>query len=504
VPEILLVGLNARYAHCAFGLRCLAANMGELSPRTAIREWEASARTVDLLEAILAEAPRVVGFGVYVWNTAAVLALVADLKALRPQIIVVVGGPELSHELDHQPLAELADHVITGEADLAFADLCRRLLAGEAPPRRIAASPPDLATLVAPYGLYSAEDIAQRVVYAEASRGCPFRCEFCLSSLDERVRPFPLEAWLAEIDALWARGLRQIKLVDRTFNLHIDTARRILEHLLGLAQQGLFVHLEMVPDRLPEALREPLRRFPPGSLQVEVGVQTLDPAVSARISRRLDLPRLEDNLRFLREQTTVHIHADLIVGLPGEGLVGFGRGFDHLWSLRPHEIQVGLLKRLKGTPISRHDRSQGQRWSSSPPFELLESEALPFADMHRLRRFSRYWDLIANNGHFQLTLPLLLGDSPFDRFLRLSDWLWSRTGQTHALALPRLGALLYGWLGEVEPAGRGEAAEALYQDWLRPGRVDLPGWLSALFPDRPPPRRERIGSSPARRQDRHR
>lgn len=504
MPDIVLATLNARYAHCAFGLRCILANMGELGARTVLKEWEASARTVDLVEEILALRPKILGLGVYIWNAAPMLALVADLKALRPDLILVLGGPEVSHETEGQAIVALADHVITGEGDLAFAALCRELLAGRAAPKIIAAPLPDLATLVSPYDFYTDEDIRQRVIYAEASRGCPFKCEFCLSSLDVSVRGFPLESFLADLDALFRRGARQIKLVDRTFNLHIETSRRILAFLLERAHQGLFAHLEMVPDRLPDALRALLREFPPGTLQVELGIQTLDPAVSARISRRLDLARMAENLRFLHEETHVHVHADLIVGLPGEGLESFGRGFDALSAMRPQEIQVGILKRLKGTPIIRHDHEFQMVYSRQPPYEVLSTGALPFDDLARLRRFSRYWDLVANSGNFVSTLPIVLLDAPFANFLALSDGLWAATRQTHQLALPRLAQLVYDHLVARDAALAVPAAEVLWDDYLRPGRHDVPGWLMALLPGRTPPRRGEVLAAGLKRQARHR
>lgn len=502
MPDILLATLNARYAHSAFGLRYLYANQGDLRERTLLREWEVGTRTVDLVEAILALEPRILGLGVYIWNVAALTALVADLKALRPALIVVLGGPEVSHELEDQAIVALADHVIVGEADLAFAALCRELLAGRPAPRVLRPPLPDLNALASPYAEYTDEDVRQRVIYAEASRGCPFKCEFCLSSLDTAVRGFPLDGFLADLDGLIARGARQIKLVDRTFNLAIETSRRLLEHMLPHAERGVFFHLEMVPDRLPEPLRELLRRFPPGTLQVEVGIQTLDNVVSTRISRRLDRAKVAENLRFLREETQVHVHADLIVGLPGEDSQGFGAGFDALVAMRPQEIQVGILKRLRGTPIIRHTPAFAMVYGQSPPYEVLETGALPQAELARLRRFARYWDLVANSGNFVSTLPLLLGEAPFRRFLAFSDALWARTGQTHQIALPRLAELVYQHLVERDPTCARAAAEALWEDWLRPGRHEVPQWLSALLPDRPLPDRRALLRAP-RRQARH-
>src|SRR6185437_11869215 len=203
-PEIVLTTLNARYIHAAFGLRYLMANLGKLRERAAILEFDINQRPVDVLEAILARQPRIVGIGVYIWNAQQSLQLVADLKRVRPDIIVILGGPEVSHEVEQQEITRLADYVITGEADHAFAELCEKLLAGRRPLTRVipaalpefapkaGASLTELKPLVLPYDLYDERDIAHRVIYVEASRGCPFRCEFCLSSLDVPVRNVPL------------------------------------------------------------------------------------------------------------------------------------------------------------------------------------------------------------------------------------------------------------------------------------------------------------------------
>src|SRR6185295_16549237 len=215
--------------------------------------------------------------------------------------------------------------------DFKFAEVCSAILAGNRPAQKvIPAELPDMNRIVLPYGLYTNDDIAHRVVYVEASRGCPFTCEFCLSSLDIPVRAAPLDLFLAALDRLLARGATQFKFVDRTFNLNLATSRAILEFFLERWRDGLFVHFEMIPDRLPDALREVIAKFPPGALQFEVGIQTFDEATAKNISRRQNYTKLEDNLRYLRASTGVHVHADLIAGLPGETVESFGRGFDRL------------------------------------------------------------------------------------------------------------------------------------------------------------------------------
>jgi radical SAM superfamily enzyme YgiQ (UPF0313 family) len=501
MPEILLATLNARYIHAAFGLRYLLANLGELGARAEIAEFDINQRPLEIVEAILAREPRVVGVGVYIWNVAPTTEVVALLKRLRPDVRVVLGGPEVSYEMEQQEIVRLADHVITGEADLQFAETCRALLAGAEVPKIIAADLPALERLALPYELYSDDDLAHRVLYVEASRGCPFTCEFCLSSLDIPVRAFPIEPFLAALDRLLVRGATQFKFVDRTFNLNLATSRAILEFFLERWRDGLFVHFEMIPDRLPDALREVIAKFPPGALQFEVGIQTFDEATSRNISRRQNVARLADNLRFLREQTGVHVHADLIVGLPGEDIDSFGRGFDRLLALRPQEIQVGILKRLRGTPIVRHDAEWQMIYSPQPPYEILQNKLIDFATMQRLRRFARFWDLLGNSGNFFETTPLLWADgaSPFAEFLRLSDWLGARLGRRHSIALTTLAECLGAYLMTERGVERARLEAALLADWRRIGRREKPPFLMAAKDAKP--RRE----SPKRpeRQARH-
>lgn len=507
MPDVVLTTLNARYAHAAFGVRYLLANLGALRERACILEFDVSQRTTDALEVILAQNPKIVGIGVYIWNAEQSLRLVADLKRVRPDVIVVLGGPEVSHETDRQEICRLADYVITGEADLSFAELCQKLLAGTRPLMRvIPADLPQMDRLVLPYDLYDAQDVAHRVIYVEASRGCPFRCEFCLSSLDVPLRNVPLEPLLSQLQGLLDRGVRQFKFVDRTFNLNLNISRSILQFFHERYEPGMFLHFEMIPDRLPEALREPIRRFPPGALQFEVGIQTFNEEVAARISRRQDNARLSDNLRFLRNETGVHVHADLIAGLPGETIESFADGFDKLVALGPQEIQVGILKRLRGTPIVRHDVEWAMVYSPHAPYEILQNRTIDFATMQRLRRFSRFWDLVANSGNFVSTAPLIWSDerSPFWSFLDWTDWAFARVGRQHAIALPRLAELLFRYLTEHRSLDAQRVAQSIAHDYHRGNRPDLPDFLRPFVPAPDRTERERIVTRALpRRQARH-
>jgi radical SAM superfamily enzyme YgiQ (UPF0313 family) len=588
-PDIVLTTLNAKYIHAAFGLRYLLANLGELKSRACLVEFDINQRPLDIAEFLLTRNPKIIGFGIYIWNVGPTTEVIAAMKRLRPDIKIILGGPEVSYETEQQEIVKLADHVITGEADLKFAEVCRVLLgrvklprvpavsavskeqfqenpltrrnaalspirrerwargpsdklgfpeesmdrAGEGfvLPKIIPAELPEFAQLTLPYDLYTDDDIAHRIIYVEASRGCPFTCEFCLSSLDIPVRQVPLPALLGQLQRLLDRGVKQFKFVDRTFNLNVNVSKTILEFFLARYRPGHFFHFEMIPDRLPESLREIIAKFPPGALQFEVGIQTFNEKVSHLISRKQNYEKLADNFHFLRGKTGVHIHADLIVGLPGETLESLAAGFNQLIALDPQEIQVGILKRLRGTPIVRHDVEWQMVYNPHPPYEILQNKLIDFTTMQKLRRFARYWDLIGNSGNFVETTPLIWSSggkrfvaspfsqgqgtdeaapsidrqntpsprpsttkkrvdagrerrnfSPFHAFLHFSEWLYGRTGRTDSIALVRLMELLFEFLTDKLQLDRQPVSAALWRDYQRGGRRDKPGFLRNVLP----------------------
>lgn len=479
MSSIILTTLNARYSHSSLGLRYLQANMGSLQEKTSLREYIINTRPIDIVEDLLNHSPLIVGIGVYIWNVEQTTQVVALLKQVRPDIIVVLGGPEVSYEIDQQAITSLADYVITGPGDVSFGRLCQDIINDRPPAHRIIAGQwVPLAELVFPYAYYTAEDIANRVIYVEASRGCPFKCEFCLSALDKTAWPFELEHFLAEMDKLYQRGARQFKFVDRTFNLNIATSIRILEFFLERLDEHLFLHFEVIPDHLPERLKQAIMRFPPGRLQLEIGVQTFNPEVQTLISRKQDNAKTEANLRWLNEHTEAHLHVDLIIGLPGEDVASFAQGFNRLVALGSPEIQVGILKRLRGAPISRHTERHDLRFSPVPPYTLLCSDEIDFATMQRLTRFARYWDLIANSGRFRHSVPLILAENPFEHFMRLSDWIFATSGQTHHIALERLFVLLHQAMIDDMCIEKEQTENALLQDYQLSGLKGFPKFMN--------------------------
>lgn len=466
--NILLTTLNARYMHTAFGLRYLYANLAEYQSQAEIVEFTIQERPLNIAEKLLSYQPRIIGFSVYIWNVHEIHQAVALIKNIAPDITIVLGGPEVSHSPDLPEVCELADYVISGQGERSFRELCEQLLTGSPPEQKqIEGQPLKLDELELPYRYYSDEDIRSRLIYVEASRGCPFKCEFCLSALDKTATPFPLESFLQEIDLLWQRGVRNFKFIDRTFNLKVSTSIRILEFFLERMSDDLYLHFELVPDNLPEKLREVLQRFPPQSLQFEIGIQTFDPEIQTLISRKQNNDKTRDNIRWLREHTGAHLHTDLIFGLPGDTLDNFAHSFDQLVALNPHEIQLGILKRLRGAPLNRHNESFDLRYNPLAPYNILSTRDIDFMTMQRVNRFARFWDMIGNSGRFINTLPLILGEQPFKQFMALSDKLYELAGQSHKIALKRLFEMVYVVMTETLGLDSDRAKEQLKLDYAR-------------------------------------
>ena len=442
-PKIVLATLNARYFHTSFGLRYLYANLNELQEFCEIKEFIIQTRALDIVEQILASKPDIVGFGVYIWNIVETTDVVNLLKVIAPEIKVVLGGPEVSYETEQQAIVACADYVLTGPADISFYQLCKDIINETPPDKKVLNSKPvPLEDIALPYEYYTDEDLKHRLLYVEASRGCPFKCEFCLSSLDKSSTPFELTSFLEQMEILYQRGARNFKFIDRTFNLNIKTTMQIMQFFLDRMTDDLYLHFEVVPDHLPRKLKELLAQFPEGSLQFEIGIQTFNLEVQANISRKQNNAKSKENLLWLRDNTSAHIHADLIFGLPGETFDTFKDSFNQLYHCRPHEIQMGILKRLKGSPIIRHTEAFDLRFNPLPPFNILSTDRVSFTTMQRINRFARYWDMIGNSGRFKYALPHILSDKPFDDFMAITEWIFNKTGQIHKISLKKLFELI--------------------------------------------------------------
>ena len=482
--EIVLATINARYQHASLGLRYLMANAGDLRSRMTLREFTLGRPVEEIAASLLALQPRVIGLAVYIWNVVQTQALVERLKAIAPQVRIVLGGPEVSHETEAQPIARLADHVVQGPGDLAFAQLAARLLDGDGdpPPRVIAAAQPDLSTLALPYLEYDDTDVRERILYVEASRGCPFKCEFCLSSLDRTAWPFPLAPFLAEMAQLHRRGARRFKFVDRTFNLKPATSIAImtffLERIEARPDDPCFVHFELVPDHLPDALKAAIARFPAGTLQFEIGIQTFDPEVQTLISRRQHDARAEANLRWLLAESRAHLHVDLIAGLPAQTLDSLARDYDRLVAIGPHEIQLGILKRLRGAPIARHQATHAMRFSPEAPYEVIATAAMSADELDDARLVARVQEMTANSGRMPRLIRRIHADAPFARMRALARHLQARFGRTHAIGLEPLFDAVVDWLARDPRADRTAIERDALQDYAGTGASGRLGFMA--------------------------
>lgn len=483
--DICLVTLNSTYQHTAFGLRYLYANLGELQSRCEILEYVIQKNPQEIAEQVLKRNPQIVGFGVYIWNTDQTKAVIEILKKQAPELRIVLGGPEVSFESEAQPICQISDYVIKGEADFLFREFCESVLLKGIPPieKFISGPLPDISKIRSPYAFFTENDIRNRITYVEASRGCPFKCEYCLSSLDKSVRNFQIDLFLQDLQSLIQRGARQFKFIDRTFNLSPTISGRILQFFLDRIDLGLFLHFEMVPDRLPMELRDLIIQFPEGSLQFEIGIQTLNPQVAALVSRKNDLAKVKENLFFLHSKTKVHTHVDLIAGLPGEDLVSFAAGFDQLLSYAPDEIQLGILKRLKGTPIIRHDVPWQMKYKLEPPFQIMSTKNMESDTLVKMQMMSRFWDMIANSGNFTSTWTTMKsilfskGLSPFYWFWSFSDFLTEYFQRSHSIPLIALFEATLDYLKQDSHLNEIQILELLGNDYRKGGLRTLPRFL---------------------------
>ena len=494
MKKIILTTLNSRYTHSSIGLRYLYANLRELQEHAEILEFSINDALQTIAEKLLFHMhgeergsalgmPDFIGIGVYIWNAKEVHELTHILKKIAPKTIIILGGPEVSHA-PFRVNFDVADFIIQGEGDVAFYELCRNIMDGNHPQSKIIKTiTPKLKELELPYKYYSDDDIKNRYIYVEVSRGCPFECQFCLSSMDERVRAFDLDTVLAEFELLWQRGARNFKFVDRTFNINIKTANKILNFFLA-KEPPYFVHFEVIPDHFPSSLKEKIAKFPHGALQLEIGIQTLNLEVANTISRQLNLEKIKENISFLEHETEAHIHLDLIVGLPGESLESFGRNLDELTKLSSCEIQIGILKKLSGTFINQHDIAHGMVYSDIPPYDILQNNELSFNDIQIMKRFARFWDLTYNSGNFKQSVQLIWQDeSVYENFYKFGMWMYEQTDYTWQISLQRLGELLFMYLTELKNLSPQMVANVMLEDMMKLRGRAIPLYLKPYAND---------------------
>lgn len=451
--SILFVAVNARYSHASFAVRTLKANLGPLADSAAFLETDLDITSIQLAEQIVRHHPKVVAFSIYLWNRRVIEATAHILRHAHPHIRLLAGGPELT---PNDPACARFDAVVFGEGEAAVRALCEHALnhapAPDWPHGTIHVMP--IEDLVLPYHLYTETDLAQRTVYVESSRGCPYGCGYCTSA-HTGLRLIPLTTLLPALNDLWSRGVREFKFLDRSFNAPVAHAAAILDFFLERVTPDTCLHFEINPDHLHPEIARRLAAFPPRTLHLEVGLQTLNPAVARSIGRSPDLETTLENIRFLLTQTSAVVHVDLIFGLPGEDLTSFAAGFNRLQTLgHTPEVQVNWLKGLPGTRFVAEAQERGLTFNPEPPYELLSSDVLDFDALTGLQRFARCWELVHNRGQFPQHAEQLAARSKGDLFslyTALAEFIDQQEGRLYAISKARLDTYLKAFLFTLEP-----------------------------------------------------
>ena len=466
MSAIVLCTINAKWIHPSLALRLLKANLPDnldccsLRDSCTILEFSQRQSLAEKTAAVLAKQPEIFALSVSIWNHQATLELLRDLENEWPEKkpVIVLGGPELTPLPPETEIFNYADFVIRGEGELIFAQLCRAvsedlITAKKTYGKFIEGGEADLNIVKNAYNLYTEEDLEHKLIYAESSRGCPYSCAFCQSAANVSLREFPLESFFNDFDRLLQRcrgKIKTIKFLDRSFNIKLTRAVKILEFcLLKTEHYSVQFHFEMIPAVFPEELCNILALFPPETIRLEIGIQSFNAKTNALIHRISNPEKELEVLRFLREKTNAILHVDLIAGLPGEDIGSFGNGFDRLWitlsgagSSAPFEIQLGILKCLPGTPI--YDKAIKDHFSivhnTVAPYEVTETDCLPASDMEKIKNFARFWEQIVNRRSFpdllsRLTIP---GEAVFARFMDVSQKLLDRFGRNWGIPKPEL------------------------------------------------------------------
>lgn len=445
--NVVLTTLNAKFSHSNLALRYLQAYCQRGGLDIKVEEFNIN-QSLDFITGELVKlSPTVLGFSCYIWNIEETLKIVQDLKQVLPHTIIVLGGPEVSFE--YEELMENyreVDYIISGEGEQALLDLLNLIRQQQNPPRadlmrvgglvfrvqgKLLANPRkylDLNALPSVYPEDNLEELANKIVYYETSRGCPFRCAYCLSSRTGNVRYFSLERSKQELQRLARLGVGQIRFVDRTFNCDKHRALELIKFMASLDTPTRF-QLEISGDLLtPEMLSE-FSKAPAGRFQFEIGVQSTNPDTLHTVARVTDLEELAQKVRWVKENTKVTVLLDLIAGLPYESFARFGESFDFVYSLRPDKIQLGFLKLLKGSKLRMDASTYGITYSPRAPYQVLYTDHLSFRELLRLHTIEDLVERYYNSGRFAHSLDYLLSNysSPFALFNTLAA-RWEQKG----------------------------------------------------------------------------
>ena len=417
--NVVLSTLNSKFIHSSLALRYLKAYGEAHGQAYDIVEYTINMPVLHILSDITEHDIDVLSFACYIWNIEMTLHVVDMVKAVRPDIKIVLGGPEVSFTADE--LLERCpniDYIVQGEGEEAFHALVTALQLGNDGLNPVipgvrgrrdgsilgsleAVEVSDLSTIPFPYTEEDMEDLEHKIIYYESSRGCPFSCQYCLSGNKNTVRFFPQERTLEELQWFIDHGVKQVKFVDRTFNCAPHHHRPLMEFMRD-SDTDMNFHLEMEPELMTEWETNILCETPPGRIQIEVGVQSTHKKTLDAINRYNDWPYIQKSIRPIIQAGRTHVHMDLIVGLPHEDFNRFGQSFNDLFSLQPHALQIGFLKLLKGSGVRR---MREYKYVADPlaPYEVLSTHVLPYDDVRFLKYFEDVFERFYNSERFRTT-----------------------------------------------------------------------------------------------------
>lgn len=450
--DIVWLAVNAKYSHTSLAVRYLR----QAVPGSRILELTINDYLLPMLGRIYEAHPRVLGVACYIWNIELVKQLLRLLPSALPDCKIICGGPEVSYETrGFMQQFSMVDYVVRGEGEEAAAALCRRLLAGAS-----GAGIPGIAWRDAdgihegkavvvdafervpfPYTEEELPGIRERILYYETSRGCPFSCAYCLSCATAGVRFLPMGRVLRELDTFVRHDVRQVKFVDRTFNAKKSHFLPILKYIAALpATCRTNFHFEVAIDYLDDEVLAVLEQMPCGRVQLEIGIQSTNEATLAAVSRVNHWQEIALHIRTILGFRNMHLHVDLIIGLPGEGMASFHRSFNDVFALHPDALQLGFLKFLKGAAMMSLVKTYHYQYMPLAPYEVLSSDALSFGEIRWLHTFEDVFERYYNADRCRtatawLTATFTGGDA-FAFWQALADW-WEAQGNHHQSHAPK-------------------------------------------------------------------
>lgn len=446
--KILLTTLNSKYVHSNLAIKYLYAAAEKSRGSISIREFTINNDDKYIFTELVRGEYNVVCFSCYVWNIEKIKVLADSLKKANPEVKIVLGGPEVSYDaISFMKENEFADFIIIGEGELTFAKLMEAFISQE-PYFNIVpgltyreddkiyvnptARPIKFENIPFPYEYVASE--RDKVVYYESSRGCPYQCSYCLSSIDKTMRVLPLQRVKRDLIYFIYKKVMQVKFVDRTFNFDKKRAIEILKFLIATDNGYTNFHFEICGDLIDDDFLDAVREARKGLFQFEIGVQSTNERTLIACNRNSNFLILSHNVKKLKELGNIHIHLDLIAGLPYEDYTLFAKSFNNVYELEGDYFQLGFLKILRGTPISNQIDQYEYKFESKAPYEVISNKFISAFQLAKLRMIERVLDLYYNKGGFYNTLKLAmekLEESPFDFYEQLAYYYYLK-GYQHS------------------------------------------------------------------------